>query len=155
MSPLASSEPPQPAPEATSSAASSAARLRAGCGGSDEASGDTRPLVTFGRTGGEDATTVYGLVVERGGGATLTQFPEKVKRFEVDGDKRSDLRSALEDLDITDLKPSYEPDSPTAEGHRYSVTYQDRTVQASEQADVPEKLKTVIEMLDGLIDDET
>jgi len=127
----------------------------AGCGGSDEASGDTRPLVTFGRTGGEDATTVYGLVVERGGGATLTQFPEKVKRFEVDGDKRSDLRSALEDLDITDLEPSYEPDSPTAEGHRYSVTYQDRTVQASEQADVPEKLKTVIEMLDGLIDDET
>jgi len=127
----------------------------AGCGGSDEASGDTRPLVTFGRTGGEDATTVYGLVVERGGGATLTQFPEKVKRFEVDGDKRSDLRSALEDLDITDLKPSYEPDSPTAEGHRYSVTYQDRTVQASEQADAPEKLKTVIEMLDGLIDDET
>lgn len=127
----------------------------AGCGGSDAASGDRRPLVTFGRTGGEDVTKVYGLVVERGGGATLTQFPEKVKRFEVDGDKRSDLRSALDDLDIKGLKPSYEPDQPTAEGHRYSVTYQERTVQASEKADVPERLKNVIEMLDGLINDET
>ncbi|MDQ3676448.1 MAG: hypothetical protein M3401_06535 [Actinomycetota bacterium] len=125
----------------------------AGCGESDEASGDTRPLVTFGRTGGTEGK-VYGLVVERGGGAFLTQYPEKVKRFEVDGGKRSDLRSALEDLDVKGLQPNYEPSPPTAEGHRYSVTYQGTTVQAAEKADVPKKLKSVIKMLDGLVDDE-
>jgi hypothetical protein len=53
------------------------------------------------------------------------------------------------------LEPSYEPDPPTAEGHRYSVTYQGTTVQAAEKADIPEKLKSVIEMLDDLVDDET
>jgi hypothetical protein len=126
----------------------------AGCGESDEASGDTRPLVTFGRTGGSEGK-VYALVVERGGGAFLTQYPEKVKRFEVDGDKRADLRSALDELDIKGLDPSYEPDLPTAQGHRYSVTYQGTTVQAAEKADVPDKLKSVINMLDGLVDDET
>lgn len=101
---------------------------------------------------------MYGLVVERGGGAYLTQYPDnsgKGKRFEVDGGKRDDLRSALEDLDIKGLAPNYEPNPPTAEGHRYSVTYQGTTVQAAEKADIPEDLKSVIEMLDGLVDDET
>jgi hypothetical protein len=126
----------------------------AGCGGdSSESSGDTRPLVTFGRTGGND-NKVYGLVVERGGGATLTQYPENVKRFDVGGDKRDDLQSALEDLDIKSLKPSYQPDTPTAEGHRYSVTYQGTTVQAAEKADLPDQLHSVIDKLDNLVDDE-
>jgi hypothetical protein len=127
----------------------------AGCGGSEEASGDTRPLVTFGRTGGTGATKVYGLVIERGGGAFLTQYPEKVKRFEISGDTRSNLRSALEDLDIKGLQTNYEPRTPTAEGHRYSVTYQGTTVTAAERADVPDKLKSVIKMLDQLVDDES
>lgn len=126
-----------------------------GCGdGSDEASGDTRPLVTFGRTGGSESTQVYGLVVERGGGATLTQYPEKFKRFELDGGTRDELRSALEDLDMERLDANYEPNPPSAEGHRYSVTYRGTTVQAAEKADVPKKLKSVIKLLDELIDDE-
>lgn len=131
-----------------------AAAAGAGCGGSDEASGDTRPLVTFGRTGGNE-NKVYGLVVERGGGAFLTEYPEKNRRFEIGGDARSDLRSALDELDIKGLQPSYEPSPPTAEGHRYSVTYQGTTVQAAEKADIPGKLKSVIEMLDDLVNDET
>jgi len=131
-----------------------AAVVGAGCGSSDEASGDTRPLVTFGRTGGNEGK-VYGLVVERGGGAILSQYPENVKRFDLSGDKRDDLRSALDDLDIKSLSPSYVPSSPTAQGHRYSVTYQGTTVQAAEKADLPGKLKSVIELLDSLINDET
>jgi hypothetical protein len=129
--------------------------LGAGCGdgSSSESSGDTRPLVTFGRTGGND-NRVYGLVVERGGGATLTQYPEQVKRFDVSGDDRDDLQSALDDLDMHNLKPNYLPSTPTAEGHRYSVTYQGMTVQAAEKADVPDQLQSVIDKLDNLVDDE-
>ncbi|MDX6689614.1 MAG: hypothetical protein QOG15_1071 [Solirubrobacteraceae bacterium] len=126
----------------------------AGCGGDSSASsGDTRPLVTFGRTGGNE-NKVYGLVVERGGGATLTQYPEQVKRFDVGSDKRDDLQSALNDLDIKSLKPTYQPDTPTAMGHRYSVTYQGTTVQAVENADMPGQLKSVIDKLGNLVDDE-
>jgi hypothetical protein len=131
-----------------------AAGALAGCGsGSSATTGDTRPLVTFGRTGGTDGR-VYGLVIERGGGATLTQYPQKIRRFEVDGDKRDELRDELGGLDFGRLQPSYLPSAPTAEGYRYSVTYANTTVQASERADMPDKLRSVIELLNGLLDAE-
>ncbi len=136
-------------------AAALLAAAGAGCGGeSEQASGDTRPLVTFGRTGGNE-NKVYGLVVERGGHATLTQYPERLKKFEVSKGKRDDLGNALDELNIEDLQPSYVPDSPTAEGHRYSVTFQGTTVQAAEKAELPDQLRSVINLLDDLVDDET
>ncbi len=130
------------------------ALLAVGCGDdSESANGDRRPLVTFGRTSDDGRT--FGLVVERGGGATLTRYPDENKTFTVDGDKRSDLQSALEKLDVQSLESGYEPSPPTAEGSRYSVTYEGTTITAAEKADMPDSLRSVIEMLNGLLDDET
>jgi hypothetical protein len=126
-----------------------------GCGGDESSStgGDRRPLVTFGRSGGTDGR-VYGLVVERGGGATLTQYPQGEKRFTVDTDKRDGLREGLEGLDFKSLQPTYLPSTTTPNGFRYSVTYDGRTVEAAEHAQIPDKLKSVIDLLNELVDGE-
>lgn len=125
-----------------------------GCGGeASSTSGDRRPLVTFGRTGGNQGR-VYGLVVERGGGAMLTQYPQKIKRFAVGGDARDELRADLEGLDFNTLRRSYAPGTPTVSGYRYSVTYANVTVQAAEAAQIPTRLKSLIDLLNGLVDGE-
>jgi len=123
------------------------------CGDDDEGTGTTRPLVTFGRTADDGKT--YGLVVEQGRGATVTQYPAKPKRFTVDEGELSSLRDALVDLNIRALKHDYQPSQPTAVGDRYSLTYQGTTVQAAERAQLPEKLESVIDKLDEILDGQT
>lgn len=121
-----------------------------GCG-ANEKSNDTRPLVTFAKSGGPGGKA-YSLVIDRGGGATLTTYPPNVKRFVLDGDKRDDLVSSLDA--IKNLRPSYEPDTPSADDLRYSVTYQGMNVQASGRARLPGSLRSLIDLLNGVVGDE-
>jgi len=123
------------------------------CGGDDKAGDNTTPLVTFGRTADDGKT--YGLVIEQGRGATVTEFPAKQKRFTVGGEEHSSLRDALVDLNIGALKHDYQPSPPTADGNRYSVTYQRTTVQAAEKATIPEPLNSVIDKLNDILDGQT
>lgn len=122
-----------------------------GCG-SEETSDDPRPLVTFAKSGGASGKA-YSLVVDRGGGATLTTYPPKTKRFVIDGGKRDDLVGLLDG--IGDLQSSYESARPSAEQFRYSLTYQAKTVQATEGAELPDVLRSVIDLLDGIVSDES
>jgi len=123
----------------------------AGCGSDDEKSSDTRALVTFAKSGGI-AGKAYGLTVDRGGGAQLTTYPTKIKKFKIGGDKRDELIGLLDGFE--GLQSSYEPDTPVADAFRYSVTYEGKTVQASDNAKLPDKLKSLIDVLDGIVADE-
>lgn len=124
----------------------------AGCGSDDETSSDTRALVTFAKSGGI-AGKAYALTVDRGGGAQLTTYPSKIKKFKIGGDKRDELIDLLDGF--AGLNSSYEPDTPVADAFRYSVTYEGKTVQASDNAKLPDKLRSLIDLLDGIVDDET
>lgn len=119
--------------------------------GSPAKSSDTRPLVTFAKSGGI-AGKASSLVIDRGGGSTLTTYPPKTKTFVLDGDKRDELVRSLNA--IKGLRPSYEPARPTADDFRYSVTYQGRNVQASGSAQLPGSLRSLIDLLDGIVKDE-
>ena len=123
----------------------------AGCGSDDETSSDTRALVTFAKSGGI-AGKAYALTVDRGGGAQLTTYPSKIKKFKIGGDERDELSGVLDGF--ADLESSYEPDTPVADAFRYSVTYEGRTLQASDNAKLPDKLRSLIDLLDGIVDDE-
>jgi hypothetical protein len=124
----------------------------AGCGSDDETSSDTRALVTFAKSGGI-AGKAYALTVDRGGGAQLTTYPSKIKKFKIGGDERDELSGVLDGF--ADLESSYEPDTPVADAFRYSVTYEGKTLQASDNAKLPDKLRSLIDLLDGIVDDET
>jgi len=124
----------------------------AGCGSDDETSSDTRALVTFAKSGGI-AGKAYALTVDRGGGAQLTTYPSKIKKFKIGGDERDELSGVLDGF--ADLESSYEPDTPVADAFRYSVTYEGKTLQASDSAKLPDKLRSLIDLLDGIVDDET
>jgi len=124
----------------------------AGCGSDEETSSDMRALVTFAKSGGS-AGKAYGLTVDRGGGAQFTTYPAKIKKFKIGGDKRDELIDLLDGF--AGLNSSYEPDTPVADAFRYSVTYEGKTVQASDNAKLPDKLRSLIDLLDGIVDDET
>jgi len=124
----------------------------AGCGSDDKASSNTRALVTFAKSGGI-AGKAYALTVDRGGGAQLTTYPSKIKRFTIGGDKRDELIGLLGGF--AGLQSSYEPGTPVADAFRYSVTYERKNVQASDNAKLPDKLRSLIDLLDGIVDDET
>ena len=124
----------------------------AGCGSDDSKSSDTRALVTFAKSGG-DGGKAYALTVDRGGGAQLTRYPSKIKRFKIDGDKRDELVELLDGFQR--LQSSFEPVTPVADAFRYSVTYEGKTVQAADNAKLPDKLRSLIDQLDGIVDDET
>ena len=124
----------------------------AGCGSDDEASKDTRALVTFAKSGGVGGKT-YGLTVDRGGGGQLTTYPSKVKKFNIGSAKRDKLIALLDGFD--GLEPSYETRTPVADAFRYTVTYEGKSVQASDNAELPEKLRSLVDLLDGIINDET
>jgi len=128
------------------------ALMVAGCGSEDKASSDTRALVTFAKSGGVDGKA-YGLTVDRGGGAQLTTYPSKIKKFSVDGDKRDKLSGLLDDT--KGLDASYDAATPVADAFRYSITYEGKTVQASDNAKLPDSLRSLIDLLEGLVDDET
>lgn len=122
----------------------------AGCG--DETSSDTRPLVTFAKSGGVGGKA-YSLVVDRGGGATLTTYPSKVKKFNIGSDKRDELVGLLDGIKGVDS--SYQPDRPSADDFRFSVTYQAKTVEAADSSKMPDDLRSVIDLLDDVVKDET
>ena len=124
----------------------------AGCGSDDSKSSDTRALVTFAKSGGIGGKA-YGLTVDRGGGAQLTRYPSKIKKFTVDGDKRDELVDLLDGFD--GLKSSYEPQTPVADAFRYSITSEGKAVQAADNAKLPDELRSLIDLLDGIVDDET
>jgi hypothetical protein len=124
----------------------------AGCGSDDGKSSDTRALVTFAKSGGIGGKA-YALTVDRGGGAQLTRYPSKIKKFKIDGDKRDELVGLLDGFDR--LQSSYEPGTPVADAFRYSITYGGKTVQAADNAKLPGKLRSLIDLLDGVVDDET
>lgn len=127
--------------------------LIAGCGGGDEeTSSDTRALVTFGKSGGV-AGKAYSLTVDRGGGAQLTTFPTKIKKFNIGGDKRDELTRLLDG--VKDLDSSYEPKTPVADAFRYSIGYESKTISASDNADLPANLRSLITLLDGIVEGET
>lgn len=124
----------------------------AGCGSDEQASKDTRALVTFAKSGGV-AGKAYGLTVDRGGGGQLTTYPSKVKKFNVGADKRDQLIGLLDGFD--GLESSYETRTPVADAFRYSVTYEGKTVQASDNAELPEKLRSLVDLLDDIVKTET
>lgn len=124
----------------------------AGCGSDDKKSSDTRALVTFAKSGGVGGKA-YGLTVDRGGGAQLTTYPSKIKRFNIGDDKRDELTGLLDDA--KGLDASYDAATPVADAFRYSLTYDGKTVQASDNAKLPESLRSLIDLLDGLVDDQT
>jgi len=124
----------------------------AGCGSDDSKSSDTRALVTFAKSGG-DGGKAYALTVDRGGGAQLTRYPSNIKKFKIDGDKRDELVGLLDGF--AGLQSSFEPGTPVADAFRYSVTYDGKTVQAADNAKLPDKLRSLIDLLDGIVDDET
>jgi len=123
----------------------------AGCGSDDTKSSDTRALVTFAKSGGIGGKA-YSLVIDRGGGGTLTTYPSKTKKFNIGGDKRDKLVGLLDA--IKDVGPRYDPSTPSADDFRYSITYQEKTVQASDSAKLPDSLRSLINLLNGIIGDE-
>lgn len=123
----------------------------AGCGGDDSKSSDMRALVTFAKSG--TGGKAYALTVDRGGGAQLTTYPSKIKKFKIDGDKRDELVGLLDGFNS--LRSTYEPTTPDANAFRYSVTYEGKSVQAADNAKLPDKLRSVIDLLDDIVDDET
>jgi len=123
----------------------------AGCG-ADEKSSDTRALVTFAKSGGV-AGKLSSLVVDRGGGASLTSYPAKAKTFNIGGGKRDELGRALEGF--AQLESSYELKAPVADAFHYTITFEGKTVQASDGAEMPAKLKSLIGLLDGIVNDES
>lgn len=124
----------------------------AGCGSDDSKSSDMRALVTFAKSGG-DGGKAYALTVDRGGGAQLTRYPSKIKKFKIDGDKRDELVGLLDGFER--LQSSYEPGTPVADAFRYSITYEGKTVQAADNAKLPGELRSLIDLLDGIVKDET
>jgi len=125
----------------------------AACGGDDdEASSDTRALVTFAKSGGV-ASKVYSLTVDRGGGAQLTTYPSKIKKFNIGADKRDELTGLL--AGGKDLDSNYESKTPVADASRYSITYESKTISASDSAELPDKLRSLINLLDGIVENET
>lgn len=123
----------------------------AGCGSDDSKSSDTRALVTFAKSGG-DGGKAYALTVDHGGGAQLTRYPSKIKKFKIDGDKRDELVGLLDGFQR--LQSSFEPATPVANAFRYSITYEGKTVQAADNAKLPDNLRSLIDQLDGIVDDE-
>jgi len=122
-----------------------------GCGSDTKKSSDTRALVTFAKSGG--GGKAYSLVIDRGGGATLTTYPPKTKTFNLDGDKRDKLVGLLDA--IKDAEPRYVAETPAADDFFYSITYEGKAVQASDAAKLPDGLRSLIALLNGVVKDES
>jgi hypothetical protein len=105
-------------------------------------------LVHYVRSGGIAGLEDH-LSVTRRGVATVTRRGSPSRTVVVAPERRAALESALERANFPRLRPEYLPRHPIADAFSYAVTYEGKTVRATDTA-VPRALEPVLEALDGI-----
>ncbi len=104
-----------------------------------------RPRRSGGLAGVEDH-----LEIGRDGAARAQRGGREPRDFQVPADVVTRLEAESEAADFPHLRPSCRNDPPTADGYRYEVTYESRTVRCEQDAGPP-ALQQVIDRLERIL----
>ncbi len=116
------------------------------CGILDPFGSGNAPAIRFTITGGF-AGINQTTSIDQNGLAEMVHTAGDTTMYQLTKDQHSDLRTAFNQAAFFTLKGAYIPERRRADGFYYEITFGSKTVRVEDGADIPGKLRTLIEAL--------